>query len=454
MTSNRQMKLGMFLRPCGHHIASWRHPEAQADAGMNFAHFVRLAHTAESGLFDMLFSADSPTAFTAEEEGLHRTHYVAWIEPFPLMAALASLTKNIGLVCTASTSFETPYALARKFASLDLISGGRGGWNVVTTGNPAAAENFSKEPHLPKDERYRKAREFTDLVLHLWDSWDEDAFVRDRESGVYFDRTKMHVLDHHGKYYDCRGPLNVARSPQGHPVIVQAGASEDGKDLAAETAEVVFTAHEDINSARAFYADVKGRTAKFGRMPDDLKIMPGLYVTVAPTRQEAEDKFQALQNLIHPEIGVAALSRKMGFDFRPFPIDGPVPEVPKSNVLSSRVEALMEAARTEKLTIRQLYQRFSATRGHFAAVGTPSDIADQMSDWFGQGAADGFNFMAPILPGGLDDFVTLVVPELQRRGLYRTRYEGATLRDNLGLKKPINRYAKGAAVPPAVAVAG
>jgi FMN-dependent oxidoreductase (nitrilotriacetate monooxygenase family) len=445
------MKLGMFLRPCGHHIASWRHPEAQADAGVNFAHFVRLAHTAERGLFDMLFSADSPTAFTAEEEGLHRTHYVAWIEPFPLMAALASLTKNIGLVCTASTSFESPYALARKFASLDLISGGRGGWNVVTTGNPAAAENFGKEPHLPKDERYRKAREFTDLVLHLWDSWDEDAFVRDRDSGVFFDRSKMHVLEHHGKYYDCRGPLNVARSPQGHPVIVQAGASEDGKDLAAETAEVVFTAHEDINSARAFYADVKGRMAKFGRTPDDLKIMPGLYVTVAPTRQEAEDKFQELQNLIHPEIGVAALSRKMGFDFRPFPIDGPVPEVPKSNVLSSRVETLMQSARTEKLTIRQLYQRFSATRGHFAVVGTPSDIADQMSDWFAQGAADGFNFMAPILPGGLDDFVALVVPELQRRGLYRSRYEGLTLRDNLGLEKPVSRYAKGPVAPPAIA---
>jgi FMN-dependent oxidoreductase (nitrilotriacetate monooxygenase family) len=449
-----QMKLGMFLRPCGHHIASWRHPEAQADAGMNFAHFVRLAQTAERGLFDMLFSADSPTAFTAEEEGLHRTHYVAWIEPFPLLAALAGFTKNIGLVCTASTSFEAPYALARKFASLDLISGGRGGWNVVTTGNPAAAENFGKEPHLPKDERYRKAREFTDLVLQLWDSWDEDAFVRDRESGVFFDRSKMHVLDHHGKYYDCRGPLNVARSPQGHPVIVQAGASEDGKDLAAETAEVVFTAHEEIGSARAFYADVKGRMAKFGRDPDDLKIMPGLYVTVAPTRQEAEDKFQAMQDLIHPEIGVAALSRKMGFDFRPYPIDGPVPEVPKSNVLSSRVETLMQSARSEHLTIKQLYQRFAATRGHFAVVGTPSDIADQMSEWLATGAADGFNFMAPILPGGLDDFVDLVVPELQRRGIFRTQYEGSTLRGNLGLKKPVSRYAKGNTGRPAIAAIG
>ena len=441
-SGSQQIKLGMFLRPCGHHIASWRHPDAQADAGINFDHFVRLAQTAERGLFDMLFSADSPTAFTAEEEGLHRTHYVAWIEPFPLLTALAGFTKNIGLVCTASTSFEFPYALARKFASLDLISGGRSGWNVVTTGNPAAAENFGSEPHLPKDERYRKAREFTDLVLSLWDSWDADAFIRDRAAGVFFDRKKMHVLDHHGKYYDCRGPLNVARSPQGHPVIVQAGASEDGKDLAAETAEVVFTAHEEIGSAQAFYADVKGRMAKFGRHPDDLKIMPGLSVTVAPTQQEAEDKFQSLQDLIHPEIGVAILSRKMGFDFRGFPIDGPVPDIPKSNVLSSRVDTMVAAAQAEQLSIRQLYQRFCATRGHFSVVGTPADVVDQMSEWFSKGAADGFNFMAPILPGGLDDFVDLVVPELQQRGLFRTRYEGPTLRDNLGLKKPVSRYAR------------
>ena len=441
-SKTHQIKLGMFLRPCGHHIASWRHPEAQADAGVNFDHFVRLAQTAERGLFDMLFSADSPTVFTAEEEGLHRTHYVAWIEPFPLLTALSGLTKNIGLVCTASTSFEAPYAVARKFASLDLISGGRSGWNVVTTGNPVAAQNFGSEPHLPKGERYRKARKFTDLVLSLWDSWDEDAFVRDRASGVFFDRDKMHVLDHHGKYYDCRGPLNVARSPQGHPVIVQAGASEDGKDLAAETAEVVFTAHEEINSAQEFYTDVKGRLAKFGRDPDDLKIMPGLSVTVAPSQQEAQDKFQTLQDLIHPEIGIAVLSRKMGFDFREFPIDGPVPEIPQSNVLSSRVDTLVATARAEQLSIRQLYQRFASTRGHFSVVGTPADVADQMQEWFTNGAADGFNFMAPILPGGLDDFVNLVVPELQRRGLYRTCYEASTLRGNLGLKTPVSRYDK------------
>jgi len=279
------------------------------------------------------------------------------------------------------------------------------------------------------------------VVRRLWDSWDDDAFIRDRESGLFFDQDKMHVLNHHGKYYDVRGPLNVARSPQGQPVIVQAGASEDGRELAAESSEVVFTAHETIDSARAFYADVKGRLAKFGREPDDLKIMPGLSVVVAPTRQEAQDKFQALQDLIHPEIGVAALSRKMGFDFRKYPIDGPVPEVPKSYVLSSRVDTMIASAQREKLSIRQLYQRFVASRGHCSVVGTPVDVADLMSEWFTTGAADGFNFMAPYFPGGLDDFVAIVIPELQRRGLYRTRYEGSTLRDNLGLKLPLSRVA-------------
>ncbi len=438
------LKLGFFIRPTGHHIGSWRHPEAQADAGVNLPHFVELAKTAERGLFDMIFSADSPTAFTAEEASLHRTHYVAWIEPFTLLTALATHTTNIGLVCTASTSFEEPYALARRFASLDIVSAGRAGWNVVTTGNPAAAANFGDEPHLPKIERYKKAREFTDVVRGLWDSWDDDAFIRDRETGVFFDRSKMHVLDHHGAYYNVRGPLNVARSPQGQPVIVQAGDSDAGREMAAETAEVMFTANEELDSARAFYADVKSRMGKFGRRPEDLKIMPGLSVIVAKTRQEAQDKFQQLQDLIHPEIGIAVLSRKMGFDFSRYPVDGPVPEIPESDVLSSRVGTLVSAAQRDSLTIRQLYQKFCSTRGHCSLIGTPVDVADQMQAWYEGEAADGFNFIAPWLPGGLDDFVDLVVPELQRRGLYRTAYEGKTLRDNLGLRPPASRYAVGA----------
>jgi FMN-dependent oxidoreductase (nitrilotriacetate monooxygenase family) len=435
MTQAKHLKLGLFLRPCGHHIAAWRHPQGTPDAGLNHRHFVRIAQTAERGLFDMLFSADSPTAYTAETKGLERSHYVAWIEPFTLLSMLAGVTKNIGLVCTASTSFEEPYAVARRFASLDIVSDGRAGWNVVTTGNPIAAENFSREPHLPKAERYRKAREFLDVVLGLWDSWDTDAFVRDQASGVFFDWSKMRELNHHGAYYDVRGPLNVPRTPQGRPVIVQAGASEDGRELAAETAEVVFTAHETMASAQAFYADLKGRMAAYGRAPDDLKIMPGLFVVTAPTESEARAKFQTLQDLIHPEIGVSLLERKMGVDLSGWDVDGPLPEIPKSAVLSSRVDQMVEAARREGLTIRQLYQRFAASRGHFALVGTPVQVADEMERWFKEGAADGFNFMAPVFPGGLDDFVELVVPQLQRRGLMRTAYDGATLRDNLGLKK-------------------
>src|ERR1700681_1420785 len=290
MSEARKMKLGMFIRPCGHHIASWRHPDAQADAGVNFQHMVEIAQTAERGLFDMIFSADTASVWTAEEAGLHRLHYVAWIEPFALLSALAGFTRNIGLVCTASTSFEEPFTIARKFASLDLISGGRAGWNVVTSGNATEALNFSNEPHRPKSVRYRRGKEFVEVVQALWDSWDDDAFVRDKQSGLFFDRDKMHVLDHHGEHFDVRGPLNVARSPQGQPVLVQAGASDEGRELAAETAEVVFTAHPNIDSATAFYADLKGRMLRHGRDPDDLKILPGLSVTVGETADEANAK--------------------------------------------------------------------------------------------------------------------------------------------------------------------
>lgn len=436
MRSGEKIRLGMFLRPCGHHLASWRHPEAQADAGENFEHFVRVAKTAERGLFDMLFSADTPTVFTADEDGLERSHYVAWIEPFSLLAALAPHTQNIGLVCTTSTSFEEPYSVARKFASLDIISQGRSGWNVVTTGNPIAAQNYGEEPHLPKIERYRKAREFLDVVTGLWGSWDADAFIRNRETGIFFDSRKMHELNHHGDYYHVRGPLNVPRSPQGRPIIVQAGASEEGKELAAETADVVFTAHETLESAQDFYADLKGRMSKYGRHPDDLKIMPGLFVTVAPTEDEAKKKFQILQDLIHPEIGIALIERKMGISLSGCDIDGPLPTIPPSTVLSSRVDQMVETAKRDGLTIRGLYQRFAASRGHFAIAGSPKQVADHMQLWFEKKAADGFNFMAPIFPGGLEDFVDLVVPELQKRGLFRTRYEGRMLRENLGLRLP------------------
>lgn len=441
-TPRRQMKLGLFIRPCGHHIASWRYPTAHADAGANLQRFIQMAQTAERGCFDMLFSADTNSAWTAEGEGMNRQHYVAWIEPFTLLATLSAHTRKIGLVCTASTSFEQPFTTARKFASLDLVSGGRAGWNVVTSGNETEAPNFSQERHLPKVERYKRAREYVEVVRGLWDSWDEDAFPRDRDSGVFFEWDKMHPLDHKGTYFQVRGPLNVPRSPQGHPVIVQAGASEDGRQLAADTAEVIFGASQDIAAAQAFYSDVKGRTARSGRDPDHVKILPGLSVTVAATRQQARDKYERLQALIHPQVGLGLLSRRIGFDVTQMPPDEPLPELPPNSVVSSRSEQMIALARRERMTLRQLYEHFAAARGHMSVIGTPADCADVMEAWFADGACDGFNVLCPTFPDGLDDFVNLAIPELQRRGLFRTHYEGATLRDSLGLAKPVSRYAR------------
>lgn len=432
------LKLGLFVRPVGHHVASWRHPDSHADANVNFKRFVEMAQTAERGCFDMMFSADTQSAWTTSPDGLHRMHYVAWIEPFTQMAALAGFTRNIGLVCTASTTYEEPFALARKFASLDLVSEGRGGWNLITSGNETEAQNFGRVAHPPKAERYRRAREFAQVVVGLWNSWDADAFVRDRTSGVFFDPDKMHVLDHHGKYFDVRGPLNVPRSPQGQPVLVQAGASEDGMELAAETAEVVFAAQSRLEDGQDYYASVKGRMAKYRRKPEHLKILPGLAVTVGGTEEEAKKKYAYMQDLIHPDVGLGLLSRRIGFDLTGYPLDGPLPELPKNDVVASRADAVAEMAKREKLTIRQLYQRFAGARGHLEVIGTPEQIADTMQKWVEQGAADGFNVILPYFPGGLNDFVDGVIPELQRRGLFRTEYESSTLRGNLGL--PIPEY--------------
>jgi FMN-dependent oxidoreductase (nitrilotriacetate monooxygenase family) len=441
MTKNaNHMKLGLFVRPVGHHVASWRHPDSHMDAGENFQRLVEMAQTAERGRFDMLFSADTQSALTTHADGLHRMHYVAWIEPFTQMAALSGFTRHIGLVCTASTTYEEPFALARKFASLDLVSQGRAGWNLVTSGNETEAQNFGRTAHPPKVERYRRAREFAEVVVGLWNSWDEDAFVRDRGSGVFFDREKMHVLGHHGQYFNVRGPLNVPRSPQGEPVLVQAGASEDGMELAAETAEVVFAAQSRLDAGKAFYAEVKGRMAKYGRNPDHLKILPGLAVTVGRTADEAREKHERMQDLIHPDVGLGLLSRRLGFDLSGYPLDGPLPELPKNDVVASRSDVMVDMAKREKLTIRQLYKRFAGARGHLEVIGTPAQIADTMQQWVEAGAADGFNVIVPYFPGGLNDFVDGVIPELQRRNLFRTEYESTTLRGNLGLPIPGNRH--------------
>lgn len=441
---NDKLRLGAFLPGAGHHVAAWRHPDAPADGAINFAHYKRITQTAERAKFDAVFLADGLAAqFGPSFTG--RQAYSGGFEPVTLFSALSSVTENIGFVATASTTYEDPYLLARKFASLDHLSGGRAAWNVVTTGGEEAAGNFGYAAHPEHAKRYERAREFVDVVKGLWDSWEDDAYVRDKASGIYFDKDKSHQLNHHGKYLSVRGPLNIPRPPQGYPVIVQAGSSEDGKEFAGESAEVIFTAQQTLEDAQAFYRDVKGRLAKYGRRPEQLRIMPGVFPVVAKTESEAQSKYQQLQDLIHPEVGLALLSTLVGgFDLSDYPIDGPVPELPETNNQKSRQALVLEIARKRNFTIRDLYLWIAGARGHWTLIGSPIQIADQLENWFRNDGADGFNIMPPWLPGGLDDFVELVIPELQRRGLFRTEYEGRTLRENLGLERPVNRYTQGA----------
>jgi FMN-dependent oxidoreductase (nitrilotriacetate monooxygenase family) len=372
-------------------------------------------------------------------DALKRSHTVTSYEPFTLLSALAGVTEHLGLVATGSTTFDAPYHVARRFASLDHISGGRAGWNIVTTSNPDAARNFGLTDHMEHGERYARAREFYDVVTGLWDSWADDAFIRDVENGIYFDPDKLHVLDHKGKYLSVRGPLNIARPVQGWPVIVQAGASDAGRQLAAETAEMVFTAQNDLAAGREFYADVKRRAEKAGRSRDHLKIMPACMVVVGETIEEARAKRARLDGLVHYANAIASLSIALGHDASKFDPDAPLPEVPESNASKSGRQRAIDLARREKLTVRQLAQRLGGYSG-LALVGTPKSIADEMEEWLATEGSDGFTIMFPYLPGGLDDFVERAVPELQRRGLFRREYEGRTLRENLGLPRPQNRF--------------
>ncbi|HXZ01563.1 MAG TPA: LLM class flavin-dependent oxidoreductase [Stellaceae bacterium] len=439
MTAGKQLRLGAFMRPVSIHTGAWRYPGAYPDANFNFPHLRRFAQTLERGKFDAFFMADHLAVLNMPMAALKRSHTVTSFEPFTLLSALAGATERIGLVATASTTFDQPYHIARRFASLDHLSGGRAGWNIVTTSNPDAALNFGLEEHVEHDERYDRAREFYDVVTGLWDSWADDAFVRDVEAGLYFDPAKLHVLNHKGPHLSVRGPLNIARPIQGWPVIVQAGASEAGRQLAAETAEVVFGASPTLAAGQQFYADVKGRMRKLGRDPDDLKILPAAFVVVGDTDEEASRKRAHLDSLVHYDSGIASLSGALGHDASGFDPDGPLPEIPESNASRSARQRVIDLARRENLTVRQLAQRVGSYSG-LAFVGTPATIADGMEEWLAGEGSDGFNVMFPYLPGGLDDFVERVVPELQRRGIFRRAYEGATLRENLGLRRPRNRF--------------
>ena len=435
----RQLRLGAFMRPVSIHTAWWRYPGGWPDANFNFAHLKYFAQTLERGKFDAFFMADHLAVLNMSMDALKRSATVTSFDPLTLLPALAVVTERLGLVATASTTFEQPYIIARKFASLDHLSNGRAGWNIVTTANPDAALNFGMDDQMEHDERYHRAREFYDVVTGLWDSWADDAFIMDAADGVFFDPEKLHVLNHKGKYLSVRGPLNVARSPQGWPVIVQAGASEAGRQLAAETAEVVFASALTMADGQRYYADVKGRMAKLGRNPDHLKVLPGVLVIVGDTAEEAEAKHARLDSLVHTDSALPNLSMRLGTDASKFELDAPLPPIPPTNAGQSGRQAMVDLAARENLTVRQLAQRVGGYGG-LTMTGTPAMIADQMEAWLMSNACDGFNVMFPFLPAGLEDFVDKVVPELQRRGLFRREYEGATLRENLGLPRPENHF--------------
>ena len=440
MTSPRQLHLGAFMRPASIHTGAWRYPGAWPDMNFNFAHLKHCIQALERAKFDAFFMADHMAVLNMPLDALKRSHTVTSFEPFTLLSALSQVTERIGLVATGLTTFDAPYHIARRFASLDHISGGRAGWNIVTTSNPDAALNFGLEEHVEHGERYRRAREFYDVVTGLWDSWADDAFIRDVEHGIFFDPTKMHVLDHKGRYLSVRGPLNIARPVQGWPVIVQAGASEAGRRLAAETAEAVFTAQSDLAAGRQFYADVKGRMEKLGRSREHMKILPACFVVVGDTMHEARAKRAKLDSLVDYANAIASLSIALGHDASKFDPDGPLPDnIPETNASKSGRQRAIDLARRENLTVRQLAQRLAGYSG-LAMVGTAKTIADEMEEWLFTEGSDGFTVMFPYLPGGLEDFVAHVIPELQRRGLFRRDYEGTTLREHLGLPRPHNRF--------------
>ena len=427
-----QMKLGVSMIGMGYHVAAWRHPDADAGGNMQLSHYVRVTQAAERGLFDMAFLADGVGIRSYDEPpgALCRLSKNVQFEPLTLLSALAMVTKRVGLVATASTTYNEPYHVARKFASLDHISGGRAGWNVVTSATDMEGQNFGREGAPSYGERYGRAAEFVDVVQGLWGSWDSDAFVRDKATGINYRESGLHVLDHRGAHFTVRGPLNVARTPQGAPVIVQAGASDPGRELAAATADVVYAASQTFDEAKAYYDDVKRRMPRFGRDPSELKIMPGLMAVPGRTQQEAQDKYDVLQELVAPVVGLQSLANYLG-DLSAYPLDGPVPK-PKANRMHSRAKIFTDMAERHGYSIRELYLAVAGGNGHRLLIGTPARIADEMESWFRAGVADGFNMLPPWLPGGLEDVVDLLVPELQRRGLFRTAYEGSTLRANLG----------------------
>jgi FMN-dependent oxidoreductase (nitrilotriacetate monooxygenase family) len=431
----RQLHFNAFLMACGHHEAAWRLPESNPFAATDIRYWINLAQIAERGMFDSVFLADGPALW-----GHAKYRPGGSLEPTVLLTALAGATSRIGLIATASTTYNDPYNLARRFASLDHVSGGRAGWNIVTTASKAAAQNFGLDDNPSHAERYERAAEFTEVSFGLWDSWEAGAAIGDKASGTFADPDRIHEIGFEGKHFSVRGPLNVPRSPQGRPLIVQAGSSEDGREFAARYAEAVFTAQQTLADAQEFYADLKARARRLGRDPDQIKILPGLVPFVGSTEAEARALEQELEDLIVPEYGLMQLSRVLEIPESSLSLDGQLPESvydrPPVEGAQSRYQLIVDLARRDNLTVRQLIGRLGGGRGHRTFAGTPEQIADTIQEWSEQGAADGFNVMPAALPSGLEAFTEHVIPLLRKRGLHREDYTASTLREHYGLPLP------------------
>lgn len=433
----REMILGAYLSyGTGHHAAAWRMVNSRVDGAQDIDYYIDLVRRAEHALFDFVFLSDTPSVFADDTEGYGSR--VVLFEPLTLLSAVAMQTTDIGLIATSSTTYKEPFNLAREYASLDLISRGRAGWNMVTSSKGGAARNFGERPHPEHDMRYERAKEFHDVVCRFWDSWEDDAFPRDKDSGRFYDPAKRHHVNYQGKYFRINGGLlNVSRPPQGRPIIVQAGASDKGRNLAAASAEMVFTAANNIDEAREFYKDLKGRVAALGRDPDKLKILPGFSPYCGETRAVAQDRYKNLQQLVAPELALSMLSDLLGgFDLSQYDLDGPLPDLPPSNGNQSRRAMIERLAAKDGMTIRGLYENLIVSRGHRCIVGSYQDVCDEMIEWVATGAADGFNIMPPQMPDYLDDFSEGVIPLLQKSGWFKSTYRSGTLRDKLGLQRP------------------
>ena len=435
MASSRHLTLNLFIYPGGHHEAAWRYKGSEPQRALDIGYYQDLAQRAEAAKFDAVFFADGPAL-------ADNIRYAARfrLEPITWLSAIAAANSRIGLIATASTTYTEPYNLARLFASLDHISHGRAGWNIVTTSAPQAAQNFGLPEHPPHGERYEKAREFLDVVTRLWDSWEDDALVIDPASGIFTDSDKIHAFDHVGKHFRVRGPLNTARSPQGRPVYVQAGSSEDGRGFAAQFAEAIFTAHQTLSSAQQFYADIKSRAGAFDRKPEHVKILPGISPFIGSTQSEARALQEEFDDLIQPDYSLVQLRQMIGVDLSGHDLDAPFPrhliDTKGPRGAASRFQLVVDIIDREQPTIRQLLRRLAGGRGHWVIAGTPEEVADNIQTWFETGAADGFNVMPPWLTGGFDAFAEHVVPILRKRGLFREEYSGTTLRDHYDLPRP------------------